>query len=270
MKKVRIAESQLKRIIKGIIKEERQKQIIKEGILSGALDKIKNVILDSPLFDKLINTIVANMTPKNIQMFKMVFNLQENVGSGAPSLEAIMSMVHQKNPDKNLTGSMNEAESAIDKESLEGKVVNLVRNITGLNLLALGGLPLGLLINSIINLGPYALGSFLGPLISLIASLIIHGISRKLIGVSGNEGILGEESQLMEMGRDDIYLRAILKKYDESSDVTKKTISNLVLGGFDKVNFNPLRTRVKIYQALRDMDYQDISSITKRLGIRTS
>jgi hypothetical protein len=266
MKKLRITESQLKTIVKGIIKEERKKQIIKEGILSGGLDKIKNAILDSPLFDKLINTIVANMTPKNIQMFKMIFNLQESVGG--PSLESIMTMVHKKNPDKNLTAAMNEEQAAIDKESLEGKVVNLVRNVTGLNLLALGGLPLGLLINSIINLGPYAFGSFLGPLISLIASLIIHGISRKLIGVSSDEGIIGEESQIMEMSRDDVNLKAILAKYDSSSETTQKAIANMILGSFDRLNFNPKMARVKIYKELRDMDYQEISGIRKRLNIR--
>ncbi len=263
MKKLRITESQLKTIVKGIIKEERKKQIIKEGILSGGLDKIKNAILNSSLFDKLINTIVANMTPKNIQMFKMIFNLQESVGG--PSLEAIMTMVHKKNPDM---AAMNEDQAAIDKESLEGKVVNLVRNVTGLNLLALGGVPLGLLINSIINLGPYAFGSFVGPLISLIASLIIHGISRKLIGVSSDEGIIGEESQIMEMSRDDVILQSILAKYDNSSEVTQKSIANMILGSFDKENFNPKKTRVKIYKELRDMDYQEISGIRKRLNIR--
>lgn len=77
-----------------------------------------------------------------------------------------------------------------------------------------------------------------------------------------------ESSKLMEMGRDDIYLRAILAKYDEPSDAIKKTIAREVLGGFDRINFNPAMTRVKIYKALRYMDYQDVSSITRKLGIR--
>lgn len=82
------------------------------------------------------------------------------------------------------------------------------------------------------------------------------------------KSIIKEESQLMEMGRDDINLKAILAKYDNSSEVTQKTITNMILGSFDRLNFNPKMARVKIYKALRDMDYQEISGIRKRLNIR--
>jgi hypothetical protein len=77
-----------------------------------------------------------------------------------------------------------------------------------------------------------------------------------------------EMSHLQEMGRDDINLQAVLKKYDASDEVTKKTIAKIVLGSVDYKNFNPIASRVKIYKALRDMDYQDISYVTKMLGIR--
>ena len=77
-----------------------------------------------------------------------------------------------------------------------------------------------------------------------------------------------EMSHLTEMGRDDINLQAVLKKYDESDDVTQKTIAKIVLGSVNYKNFNPIVSRVKIYKALRDMDYQDISYVTKMIGIR--
>jgi len=82
------------------------------------------------------------------------------------------------------------------------------------------------------------------------------------------KSIIKEESQLMEMGRDDVNLKAILAKYDNSSEVTQKSIANMILGSFDRLNFNPKMARVKIYKALRDMDYQEISGIRKRLNIR--
>jgi hypothetical protein len=75
-----------------------------------------------------------------------------------------------------------------------------------------------------------------------------------------------ESSKLMEMGRDDVNLQAILKKYDSSSEVTQKAIANMVLPRNKNTEFNTKSTRVKIYKELRDMDYQEISSIRKRLG----
>jgi hypothetical protein len=75
-----------------------------------------------------------------------------------------------------------------------------------------------------------------------------------------------ESSKLMEMGRDDVNLQAILKKYDSSNEVTQKAIANMVLPRNKNTEFNTKSTRVKIYKELRDMDYQDISSIRKRLG----
>ena len=76
-----------------------------------------------------------------------------------------------------------------------------------------------------------------------------------------------ESSKLMEMGRDDVNLQAILKKYDSSNEVTQKAIANMIIPRNNNKDFNPKTTRVKIYKELRDMDYQDISSVRKRLGL---
>lgn len=78
-----------------------------------------------------------------------------------------------------------------------------------------------------------------------------------------------EASKLMEMGSDDVNLKVILKKYDDSNEVSQKAIANLIVPR-NKISkdFNSKSARVKIYKELRDMDYQDISSIRKRLGLK--
>lgn len=172
----------------GIISEEEYRTQLEEISLSGPLGKIKDKILNSPLFNKLIDTIVSKMSDKDKAAFKSKFNISE--AEGGPSLEDIMSKVDAANPDKNAKKS-EELKEELDQDTFEGKIVNLIRNLTGLNLLALGGAPLGILINFILGIGSFGMGAFIGPLISLVASLIIHGISRKLLGMTSNEPLIG-------------------------------------------------------------------------------
>lgn len=100
-----------------------------------------------------------------------------------------------------------------------------------------------------------------------LTNIVIEDSTGKIVFKDEINKRIKEESQLMEMGRDDVVLQSILKKYDNSSEVTQKTIANMILGSFDKLNFNPKMTRVKIYKELRNMDYQEISGIRKRLGM---
>jgi hypothetical protein len=163
---------------------------LEEISLSGALDKVKNKIASLPAFDKLINSVVAKMSEKDKENFKAKFNLAE--AKGAPSLEDIMTKVDAINPDKDAKTpeDLKEgAEETVDKIAYE--VVRLVKNLTGLNLLALGGIPFGFVINYLIDMSPWSFGAFVGPVISLVASLIIHGISRKLLGLSGDDELIG-------------------------------------------------------------------------------
>jgi len=72
----------------------------------------------------------------------------------------------------------------------------------------------------------------------------------------------------MEMGRDDINFKAIIQKYDNSSDTVKKTITEIVLGTVDYKNFNPDISKSKIEKRLSEMDYQEISKTAKMLGLK--
>jgi hypothetical protein len=154
--------------------------------LSGLMTKVKDKIVSLPIFQKLIDTVVSKMSDKEKAVIKSKFNLSE--GQDGPSFDAIMSKVHAANPDKDSQEKINEE---LDRDSIEGSVVNLIRNLTGINLLALGGAPLGILITKLAGWSWAALP--MGILISLIASLIIHGISRKLLGMSGDGALVGDD-----------------------------------------------------------------------------
>ena len=177
----------------GIITEEQYSEKIEEVSISGTLGKIKDKILNLPVFGKLIDTLVSKMSKEDIEKFKAKFNLNE--AEGGPSLEDIFAKVNSANPDKDVKEPENLKEE-LDPDSFQGKVVNLVRNLTGLNLLALGGAPLGMLLAAV--LGFPGIGLLAGALISLVATLIIHGISRKLLGMSSDDAIVGEAKNLQE------------------------------------------------------------------------
>ena len=83
------------------------------------------------------------------------------------------------------------------------------------------------------------------------------------------KNLIKEETyKLMEMGRDDINFKAIIQKYDNSSDTVKKTITEIVLGTVDYKNFNPDISKSKIEKRLSEMDYQEISKTAKMLGLK--
>jgi hypothetical protein len=162
---------------------------LEEISLSGALNKVKDKIASLPAFDKLINSIVTKMSEEDKENFKAKFNLNE--AKGAPSLEDIMAKVDAINPNKDAKTpeDLKEgAEETVDKIAYE--VVRLVKNLTGLNLLALGGIPFGAFIAYLMG-SSWGMGTVVGGAISLIASLIIHGICRKLLGLSGDDELVG-------------------------------------------------------------------------------
>lgn len=171
----------------GIITEEQYSKKIEEVSISGTLGKIKDKILNLPVFQKLIDTIISKMSKEDIEKFKAKFSLNE--AEGGPSLEDVFTKVNVLNPDKDVK-EPEDLKEELDRDSFLGKVVNLVKNLTGLNLMALGGAPLGYFIAA--ALGFSGVGLFAGALISLVASLIIHGMSRKLLGMSSDDGLVGE------------------------------------------------------------------------------
>jgi hypothetical protein len=169
----------------GLITESEYKSKIEEFSLSGMASKIKDKIANLPAFKNLIDTIVSNMDEKDIATFKSRFNLSE--AQGGMSFDDIMDKVNSANPEADNEEMINEE---LDPKSFAGKIASLVRNLTGINLLALGGAPLGLLITTLAGWSWAALP--LGIVISLVVSLIIHGISSRLLGKTGDDSMIGE------------------------------------------------------------------------------
>jgi hypothetical protein len=166
--------------------------VIKEEVsISGIISKFKDKITSLPAFQKFIDTVVSKMTDEDIAKFKSKFNIAE--AEGIPDLEDIMKKAVALNPDGDDSNQVNEE---LDRDSIAGKVVNLVRNLTGLNIISLGGAPLGALIAVILNIPWFGIG--IGLLVSFIASLIVHNIARKLLGM-GDGPIVGD-SKINEMG----------------------------------------------------------------------
>jgi hypothetical protein len=73
----------------------------------------------------------------------------------------------------------------------------------------------------------------------------------KLCGVTPN-------GELKEVGDMDTNLKRIMRVWDMEPSFTKKKIGVVVMG-------NPNATREKIYNALRDMDYKEITQVLKDL-----
>lgn len=166
--------------------------VIKEEIsISGIVSKFKDKITSLPAFQKFIDTIVSKMSKEDIDKFKSKFNIAE--AESIPDVEDIMKKAIALNPDGDTSNQVNEE---LDRDSIAGKVANLVRNLTGLNLMMLGGAPLGVLIAVLIGFSWGGIGT--GMIISLVSSLIVHGISRKLLGMSGDQPLVGD-SKINEM-----------------------------------------------------------------------
>ena len=167
--------------------------VIKEEVsISGIISKFRDKVINLPAFQKFIDTVVSKMTDADIAKFKSKFNIAE--AEGAPDLEDIMKKAVSLNPDGDDSNQVNEE---LDRDSIAGKVVNLVRNLTGLNIISLGGAPLGILIGVLLNIPWFGIG--IGLLVSFIASLIVHNIARRLLGMGDNQPLVGD-SKINEMG----------------------------------------------------------------------
>jgi hypothetical protein len=194
MKQILSEEFRRMQKLAGIITENQYKREIEEISLSGPLEKIKNLIMNSGAFNKFIDTIVSKMSEEDKENFKSKLGISLEEMQGSLSFKDILSKVNVANPDKDAK-DLNEE---LDRDTFAGKVVNLIRNLTGINLMALGGAPLGVFIGNVLHNIPGVHNSLgrgeilVGMLISLVASLIIHGISRKLLGLSDGYPLVGD------------------------------------------------------------------------------
>jgi hypothetical protein len=195
--------------------------IIKEEIsISGIINKFKDKITSLPAFQKFIDTVVSKMSKEDINKFKSKFNIAE--ADSIPDAEDIMKKAIALNPDGDTPNQVNEE---LDRDSIAGKVANLVRNLTGLNLMMLGGAPLGVLIAVLIGFSWGGIGT--GMIISLVSSLIVHGISRKLLGMRGDEPLIGDSKinemkpklDISKVDMDSIELDGLGSDYTDTADV---------------------------------------------------
>ena len=234
---------------------------LEEISLSGALNKVKDKIASLPAFDKLINSVVAKMSEKDKENFKAKFNLTE--AKGAPSLEDIMAKVDAINPNKDAKTpeDLKEgAEETVDKIAYE--VVRLVRNLTGINLLALGGIPFGFVINYLIDMSPWSFGAFVGPVISLIASFIINGIATKLIG---DDEIVAESEDQQEAPTPEKIAKDIANNIDQlESNPKLKAIADKIAAdpkATEELNKILAKFNIPLNEGDIDVNPQDVYKI---------
>ena len=176
----------------GIITEEQYSEKIEEVSISGIVSKFKDKVMNLPAFQKFIDNVVSKMTDEDIAKFKSKFNIAE--AEGVPSLDDIMKKAVSLNPDSDNTEPIKEE---IDQESAVGKIINLVRILTGVNIMSSGailGVPLAILLAGALT----PLAATAGILISFIASCIIYGIASKLLGRGDNDSFLENVKQLNE------------------------------------------------------------------------
>jgi hypothetical protein len=179
MKKVRITESQLRGLVKKMIREENQKQLIKEGLLDSAKNFIVKQLFKLPAFNKMINDIVSKMTPRDVAALKASFNLSEDMGG--ISLDDVIAKVNAANP--NLSNSM--MSEGLDEAKLKEigmGVAKAIKNVANVNSLLVGA-PLMFVLHSIVPefMNTFGRGGLpASAIVSWIASAIIYAVYKKI------------------------------------------------------------------------------------------
>ena len=194
----------------GIITEEQYSEKINEVSISGIVSKFKDKVMNFPPFQKFIDTVVSKMTDEDIAKFKSKFNIAE--AEGVPSLEDIMKKAVALNPDSDNTEPITEE---IDRESVVGKIINLVRVLSNVNLVTAGallGVPLSILLAG--ALAPLAATA--GVLISFIASCIVSAIANKLLERGDDESIFENQNNIPEDIEE--YLQMMISDFSEGND----------------------------------------------------
>jgi hypothetical protein len=137
-------------------------------VYSDLAQKLGDKLTSLPAFNKLTDIIVNNLTPEEKEDFITKFKDKD-------TKEIFNILVPMEE------NSLNEE---IDRRTLTGRILNLIKKAAGLNLVAAGGAPVALI-------AAYALGipgfsaAYAGlHLASLIASFIISNVTRKLLGIN--------------------------------------------------------------------------------------
>ena len=184
--------------------------IAEEISISGIVNKFRDKVLNLPAFQKFIDTVVSKMTDEDIAKFKSKFNIAE--AEGVPSLDDLMKKAVSLNPDSDNTEPIKEE---IDQESAIGKIINLVRILTGVNIMTSGamlGIPLAILLGGVLT----PLAATAGILISFIASCIVYAIASNLLGRGDNDSFL-ENAESLKTEENEMGPKLDLSKVDMDS-----------------------------------------------------
>ena len=184
--------------------------ITEEISISGIVNKFRDKVLNLPAFQKFIDTVVSKMTDEDIAKFKSKFNIAE--AEGVPSLDDLMKKAVSLNPDSDNTEPIKEE---IDQESAIGKIINLVRILTGVNIMTSGamlGVPLAILLGGVLT----PLAATAGILISFIASCIVYAIASNLLGRGDNDSFL-ENAKPLKTEENEMSPKLDLSKVDMDS-----------------------------------------------------
>ncbi len=147
--------------------------------IKGLVDKIKAKVLDSPLLDKIANKAIANMSQDEKTSVLKMFGADQG---RVPSFEDIYAVVTQKAPKENLN-------EEIDRESVGGTVLKLIRGVAGLNLIFAGAL-IPAVIGMVVSIGPRTAAMGAIWIATLVASLIIHKICSNLLRMGDDDSMV--------------------------------------------------------------------------------
>ena len=135
---------------------------------SDLTQELGNKLASLPAFNKLTDIIVNNLTPEEKEDFIAKFK-------GKDTKELFNTLAPMEG---------NSLSEEIDKETLTGRILNLIRKAAGLNLVALGGAPAAAVAAFALGVPGYS-AAFAGLyLASFIASLIISNVTGKLLGTN--------------------------------------------------------------------------------------
>ena len=136
-------------------------------VYSDLAQNLGDKLTSLPAFNKLTDIIVNNLTPEEKEDFIAKFK-----GKDTKEIFNILAPMEGN--------SLNEE---IDRRTLTGRILNLIKKAAGLNLIAAGGAPVALIATYALNIPGFSAG-FVGMyLASLIASLIIRNVAGKLLGI---------------------------------------------------------------------------------------
>jgi len=137
-------------------------------VYSDLAQNLGDKLTSLPAFNKLTDIIVNNLTPEEKEDFIAKFK-----GKDTKEIFNILAPMEGN--------SLNEE---IDRRTLTGRILNLIKKAAGLNLIAAGGAPVALIAIYVLNIPGFSAG-FVGMyLASLIASLIIRNVAGKLLGIN--------------------------------------------------------------------------------------